>query len=382
MQESIWFQTIDAADRQLLGESDPLPANAGVAVIGGGIIGLMTAYYLDAAGAGPIVVLDMGAAAGEASGANAGGLWFAQQSPELGPVAPLAAESSRLYQALAEKFPFDFERSGLIEILADEGGIADAQRRVAAAQKAGFRVEQLTGPQTREREPGLGVTPAAAFLYRDDGHLNPVKLAVAIVRHLKQRGVAFCFGTEVHAAGTRIETSRGTIQARQCAIATGAWTPLVTKTLGYTPPIKPIRGTLLAVDPMPPTIRHTIVASKYYYWQLAEGHVAGGGTVDDVGFERGVEDAALDGIRAELDALFPAVAPKPTTRAWSGFRPYCEDLKPVIGPVPNQAGIFVAAGHFKKGIMLAPVTGKLLTGLMTTGRTNLPIAPLDPARFA
>ena len=59
-------------------------------------------------------------------------------------------------------------------------------------------------------------------------------------------------------------------------------TPLVTRALGYTPPIKPIRGTLLAVDPMPPTIRHTIVASKYYYWQLAGGHVAGGGTVDDV----------------------------------------------------------------------------------------------------
>jgi glycine oxidase len=265
----------------------------------------------------------------------------------------------------------------------DAGGdIADAGRRAADAQKVGFGVEQLSGSQAREIEPELGVTPAAAFLYRDDGHLNPVKLAVALVRHLKQRGVAFCFDTEVHAAGTSIETSRGIIEAQQCAITTGAWTPLVTKALGYTPPIKPIRGTLLAVDPMPPTIRHTIVASRYYYWQLAEGHVAGGGTVDDVGFERGVEEAAVDGIRAELNTLFPAVATKPTTCAWSGFRPYCEDLKPVIGPVPNRPGIFVAAGHFKKGIMLAPVTGKLMADLMTRGTTNLPIGPLDPARFA
>jgi glycine/D-amino acid oxidase-like deaminating enzyme len=382
MQESIWFQTVSAEDRQLLGESDALPSTADYAVIGAGIIGLMTAYYLDAAGAGKIAVLDMGTAAGEASGANAGGLWFAQQSPELGPVAPLAAESSRLYQTLASEFDFDFERSGLIEILDADGDLAGAQRRAAEAQKLGFRVEQLSGSQAREIEPELGVTPAAAFLYRDDGHLNPIKLAVALVRHLRRRGVAFCFDTEVHAAGKAIETSRGTIDARQCAITTGAWTPLVTNALGYTPPIKPIRGTLLAVDPMPPTIRHTIVASEYYYWQLAEGHVAGGGTVDDVGFERGVEEAAVDGIRAELNTLFPAVAPKPTTRAWSGFRPYCEDLKPVIGPVPNQPGIFVAAGHFKKGIMLAPVTGKLMADLMKSGGTDLPIAPLDPARFA
>ena len=381
MQDSIWFQTINAEDRRLLGESDPLPATADAAIIGAGMIGLLTAYYLDAAGMRSIVVIDKGTAAGEASGANAGGLWFAQQSPELGPVAPLAAESSRLYQALADDFPFDFERSGLIEILDAEGDVADAQRRAADAQKVGFRVERLTGPEARQREPELGITPAAAFLYRDDGHLNPAKLAVALVRHLKQRGVAFCFDTEVHSVGTRIQTSGGTMEAPKCAITTGAWTPLVTEALGYTPPIKPIRGTLLAVDPMPKTIRHTIVASKYYYWQLAEGHVAGGGTVDDVGFKRGVEAAAVDDIRSELDTLFPAVAPRPTVFAWSGFRPYCEDLKPVIGPVPGQSGIFVAAGHFKKGIMLAPVSGKVMAELMTRGETNLPIGPLSPARF-
>lgn len=382
MQDSIWFQTISAEDRELLYDSEPLPDTADVAILGAGIIGLMTAYYLDVAGARGIAVLDKGAAAGEASGANAGGLWFAQQSPELGPVAELAAESSRLYDELGAKFRFDLARPGLMELFGEESGVEEARRRAAAAREVGFEVEELTAAEARRLEPGLGIAPAAAFLHHGDGHLNPAKLAVALVRYLKSRGVRFCFGKEVLAAGRTIQTSGGAIEAEQCAITSGAWTPLVTAALGYKPPIKPVRGTLLAVDPMPETVRHTIVARKYYYWQLAEGHVAGGGTVDNVGFERGVVPEAVADIRAEMDLLFPAVASKRTASAWSGFRPFCEDLKPVIGAVPRHPGIYVAAGHFKKGIMLAPVTGKAMAELIVRGKTDLPIGPLSPARFA
>ena len=117
------------------------------------------------------------------------------------------------------------------------------------------------------------------------------------------------------------------------------------------------------------------------HWTTLEGQFVAGGSVDDVGFEQGVEAAAVASIRDELRTLLPAAAGQPLACAWSGFRPYCEDLKPVVGAVPASENTYVAAGHFKNGIMMAPVTGKILADLITSGETDLPIEPLSPARF-
>ena len=125
------------------------------------------------------------------------------------------------------------------------------------------------------------------------------------------------------------------------------------------------------------------MCKRYYYWQLEAGPIAGGGSEDDLGFERGVDPATVADIREELDGHFPALASQPTDYAWSGFRPYCADMRPVIGAVPEQPHLYVAAGHFKKGVMLAPGTGKILADLMLTGASaDVDLELLDPARFA
>jgi len=117
--DSIWLQTLGSTERRLLNESDPLPKTTEVGIIGAGMIGLAAAYYLSAAGLPSICIIDRQSAVGEASGANAGGLWFGQQSPELGALAPLAQASSRLYDELAA-VPgpdFEFRRTGVLELL-------------------------------------------------------------------------------------------------------------------------------------------------------------------------------------------------------------------------------------------------------------------------
>ncbi|MBI3698679.1 MAG: FAD-binding oxidoreductase [Acidobacteria bacterium] len=374
MQSSIWFQTLDESQLRLLAASDPLPKTADVAIIGAGMIGLATAYYLSLAGVSNLCILDRDTALAEASGANAGGLWFSQQSPELGPLAPLAKVSSRLYDELAVRFPAGIRRTGLLELGANE-------EWMHAALQAGFRAQRVDAAALRRLEPALTEQPAGAVFYPDDGQVHPAKLGAALVAHLKNSGVRFCLHTEVSSAGLHLETARGGIDAGVTVIASGAWTPIVTRALGWRPPIKPMRGQLLATPARSPFLRHTIVGPRYYYWQLAEGPIAGGGTVEDAGFERGTNPADLASIREEMNALLPALADAPTACAWSGFRPYCEDLKPVIGRVPGHDRLYVAAGHFKKGIMLAPVTGKILADLITTAQTDLPIGPLDPARF-
>jgi glycine/D-amino acid oxidase-like deaminating enzyme len=143
-----------------------------------------------------------------------------------------------------------------------------------------------------------------------------------------------------------------------------------------------MRGTLVALEPMEKTIRHTILGKDFYHWQLASGPVAGGGSLDDVGFEQGVDPQTTCRIREEMDFLFPALAERRTICAWSGFRPFCEDLKPVLGAVPGHKNLFVAAGHFKKGVMMAPITGKIMADVIVKGRCDYDIAALSPARFA
>ncbi len=380
MHDSIWFQTIDQAAREALCASDPLPASADVVIVGAGLIGLSTAYYLLEAGLKNICLVDRGPALGEASGANAGGLWFAQQSPELGPVSSLSKAGSALYDELAGRFSFELERCGLLQLLF-ENSAEDAGAQYEAVRKAGFRVEKLGGKEARSLEPGLGVTPAGALLYPDEGHVNPAKLGAAWARHLRSQGVRLCLDTQVRQLRPAVETSRGSIETDLVVIASGAWTPLVSQTLGWQPPIRPMRGTLLAVEAMPKTLHHAVIGEQFYFWQLEAGQLGGGGSVDDVGFQQGVEETTTAAIRAEMNRLFPAAAGVPTARAWSGFRPYCEDLKPVIGRVPGHEGVFVAAGHFKKGVMMAPVTGKILADLIAGGATELDIGPLDPGRF-
>jgi glycine/D-amino acid oxidase-like deaminating enzyme len=380
MHDSIWFHTIGQADRDVLCASDPLPPTAGAVIVGAGLIGLSTAYYLLEAGLKDICVVDRGPALGEASGANAGGLWFAQQSPELGPVSSLSKAGSALYDELAGRFPFELERCGLLQLLFEDSA-AEVDQQFDAVRGAGFRVEKLGGKEARSLEPGLGVTPAGALFYPDEGHVHPAKLGAAWVRHLRSQGVRLCLGCEVGQLRPKVETAHGAVESDVVVIASGAWTPLVTRALGWCPPIKPMRGTLLALEAMPKTLHHALIGKEFYFWQMEAGPLAGGGSVDDVGFQQGVEQATTDAIRAEMNRLLPAAANVPTARAWSGFRPYCEDLKPVIGRVPGHQGVFVAAGHFKKGVMMAPVTGKILADLITRGATDLDIEPLDPGRF-
>jgi len=384
MQDSIWFRTLPKEHRRILVESDEPPETAEVVIIGAGLIGICIAYYLIESGVQDICLLDRGPALGEASGANAGGLWFAQQSPELGPVASLAKTSSDLYDELEERFEIGLVRSGLLELYYGKAKATDADRKLRAVRKAGFEAKKLTGKETREVEPSLGINPKAALYYPNEGQVHPTLLGSVLMEHLKSQQVRFVLGADVTGlsdSGKKVTTSKGEVSAGSVVVAAGAWTPQITQSLNWRPPIKPIRGTLLAVGPLPMTLHHTIIGADYYYWQLSDGYVGGGGSIDDIGFERGVDPKIEESIREEMNRLFPKLADQPTASSWSGFRPYCEDGKPVIGALPKHKNVFVAAGHFRKGVMLAPVTGRIIADLLTKGRSSLPISALKPDRF-
>ena len=351
-------------------------------VIGAGLVGLCTALSLRRRGVRSLAVVDRTSVCGESTGASAGGLWPGHECLTL--ATPDVARRARdLHAALREEFPCDYLRSGLLVLMDDEEaeqGLDRAER----TRKAGFAAEMLLGSELATSEPLLAHT-GAAIRFPEDGSIHPLKLAAGIAEWLRRNGVRICLNHEVSTISPdlpAVTTSGGRTAAGSIVVAAGAWTPLLTAMLGWHPPIRPIRGTLLATDSRPrDTLRSIVVGRRYYYWQLACGPLAGGGSEEDVGFREGVSDAVEHDIRREWSELFPSLSELQFTSRWSGFRPYCKDMQPVIGRVPGRSSVFVSAGHFRKGILLAPLSGELLADEVVDKRLWNAAEAFRPDRF-
>ncbi len=382
MQDAIWSRTLLPATRDALLASDSLPAKADVVVVGAGLVGLCTALSLRRRGVGKVVVVDRSSVCGESTGASAGGLWPGHECLTL--ASPDIARKARdLHAALREEFACDYVRSGVLRLM-DEGEASRGLARVERTRKAGFAAELLAGGELAACEPLLQHA-GVAIRFPGDGSIHPLKLAAGIAQWLRGNGVRICLNEEVLGiapAPIAITTSGVRTSAGSIVVAAGAWTPLLTKMLGWRPPIRPIRGTLLATEKQPAgTLRSIVIGQRYYYWQLACGPLAGGGSEEDVGFREGSDGAVAADIRREWGSQFPSLRDLRFTSCWSGFRPFCEDMQPVIGPVPGCDGVYVSAGHFRKGILLAPLSGELLADQMLENRRWLPAEAFRPDRF-
>ncbi len=380
--DSVWFRTLPREAREALSVSAEPPRSAEAVVVGAGMIGLCSALSLVRRGVRDVAVVDRGGVCGESTGASAGGIWLAHEHLNRGIDAAHALRGRELFARLDEEFAFDYVRGGLLKPAASLG-VADARRAVERTRAAGLEAEWVSGSAVREVEPRLDYA-GGAFFFPDDGSIHPLKLAAALTRYLRDCGARICLATTVSSIGKgRVETNRGSISAPAVVVTAGAWTPLLTRLLGWEPPIRPIRGTLLAWPAQPAgTLRAVTFGRRFYYWQAACGPIAGGGSEDDIGFEPGVDEATAEAIQSEFQALFPSLAGLPAAYAWSGFRPFCEDSHPVVGAVPGEQGVYVAAGHFRRGIQLGPLTGELLAEEIVGGNPDPAAAAFRPERFS
>ncbi len=354
-----------------------------MAVIGAGLVGLCTALSLARRGARNVVLLDRGAIGGGATGASAGGLWPGHECRSLGDPA-IARRAAADHARLRREVPCDFVASGLLELVL-EGGGERAAATIQETREAGFEAEWVDGQALPSLEPRVR-SDGGALYFPGDGSLHPLKLAAGVAGLLRATGGRICLGAAVERleeGGTELVLAEGRLSVAATVVTAGAWTPAVTRLLRWSPPIRPMRGTLLS-SPVASVraLRTIVMGPRFYYWQLASGPLAGGGSEEDVGFDESMDSATVDAVRSEFEWLFPTLRPAPFDRAWCGFRPLCEDLQPVIGRVPGHEQVFVAAGHFRKGILLAPLTGGLVADELLEGRRWDVAAPFRPERFA
>lgn len=386
--EPIWSATLSAQERT---ELEPQRGTIeyrtpDVLIVGGGVIGLATAYFLAEQGA-RVQLVEAGAIAGGASGANAGGIWPNDQGPlHAAPFQEFAFRSRDLWGRLSLRpdFDFDWRVSGLLNVNAAKiGPTAEAAARL---QSGGYAVQAVDGEQIAALEPALRPGLEAGLHFPSEAHLHPVKAVLSLARAARRRGAAIASGvtaTEPVCHGPRIvrvPTSAGDIEPGRVVSCTGWSASWLGATAGPRLPVRPAGGQLISTDPQPPLLRGSVVGD-YLVLQLRTGEIVTGGGVFES--DRLEPDPTLGHeFAAKARALIPALQDVPFTRAWRGLRPGTPDDLPMIDRSAALENLWLACGHFKNGVLLAPATGQSLAEWLVGGTRPECLAPFCATRFA
>ena len=390
--ESLWLSRLDARDRARLRPvpSSP-PAAVDVLVVGGGLVGLWIAWYLSHRGAGRVMVVDAGSIGGGASSANAGGLFAGQlrfDFPE--PFRQLAVDSRELYAEQVDDGPLDrrdieFRRNGSLAIVADW---PDSPAEYASREtRCGRRADWLEAASLADIEPAISSSFSHGLFCPDDATLDPVRTTLALVESLDDVGVVLASGVSVDellVSGGRVEaavTPGGRIAAGSVVLASGWSTPRLAGGLGLTLPVQPAKGQMIATAPMSPVLR-TNILGDHMIRQLPSGEIIAGGTIEFVGPDLEPTRLAQDEVLEAVHRTLPGLADATVESTWVGLRPHTPDEMPVIDRVPGIGNAWIAAGHFTKGLLLAPVTGQMIAEWIVDGQPSRDIGYLGWNRFA
>lgn len=352
-------------------------------MVGGGLVGGLVALRLAEAGRS-VRLVDRGPAGAEASSAAAGILAAQIEARAPDALFELGVESRALHETLARSLGGGFRRNGTLEAT-DDTDHADALARAAWQRDRGLRVEALDARALRSIAPGLHPRFTGGVLFPDDASVDPPALMRAVLARLGDLGVTVDLAdvAAVTTSGGRVTGASlragPPYEAPTVVLCAGAWSGLV-EGAPEAGSIEPARGQLVEYAIAPVPFGPVVYADGGYLVPRVDGRVCAGSTLEMVGFARGTTEEGLRAVRERAVATVPALAAAVETRAWSSFRPRTPDGLPLVGAL-NIAGLFVAAGHHRSGVLLAPVTAEIVRDLVVHGQRHPRLDALDPYRF-
>ncbi len=356
-------------------------------IVGGGIMGCAAAWQLAREGK-RVIVLERSVPGAEASSAAAGILGAQVEAHAPGPLAELSAKSAALYPRFAAELARDtqidveFRQSGVLRVAFDARSLAG----LAKESRWQENTARLAGKALRAREPELSERLHGGLLYAADGRVDPRRLLKALHIAAQRAGARFQSGAYVRRVlcdggrtrGVALDDGRE-LAAKVVLVAAGSWTTLV-EGVGLAPGrVVPARGQILELEAPRPLLRTVVFGPGAYLVPRDDGRVLVGSTLEFVGYQRDVTAGAVKTLLANALALVPALEAASFKDCWSNFRPYTPDELPLIGRTPI-AGLLLATGHYRNGILLAPITAKIISSLVNARKPPLELAPFSPER--
>ena len=367
--------------------------NADIVIVGGGIVGVSTAYFLGKAGVKSTIV-ERDSVGSHASGFAYGGLSALGGIGNPGPLSPVAAEGMRIHVELSDALlketgintEFRYRPSLSLAFTEDEVRGGESQVTWVRGHE-GYHARWLDTDEARAIEPRVSEKVMGAVYTEGGAEVEPYRFSLALAQAAEGLGATIRHG---NVAGLRGESGQvravvlgsGEVPCDRVVLTMGPWSGMASSWLDVPINVKPLKGQIIRLRAPGPPLECSIGWAGDYATTKPDGLVWAGTTEEDAGFDEGTTTDARDSIMASLVKMLPALAEAQLVQQTACLRPVSADGLLVLGPVPGWEGVYIATGGARSGISLGPAMGRIAADLVTNGSSDVPIDPFDPARFA
>ncbi len=352
-------------------------------VVGGGLIGMLTAYGLLEAG-WQVELLEKGQLGRESSWAGGGILSPLYPWRYADPITELARWSQAHYESFAETLISEtgidpeWTKSGLLML-----DLGDAERGSARtwAQRHGYVLEMLSPEEVAVLVPRAAATERLAAWMPEVAQVRNPRLLRALKQLLLKKGITIVEQAPVDGFETEngrvigVKYGEQHLFADKVVLCGGAWSGKIASQLGFDLSVEPVKGQMLLFRAEPGLLSHIVLSEGYYLIPRRDGRILAGSTLEHVGFDKSTTDAAREELYRQAIRILPALEEVELERQWAGLRPGSSDGVPFIGEVPGFRGLYINAGHYRNGVVMGLASARLVVDIITGAVLNVDPTP-------